>query len=153
MLMDFKCVSLQRSLSCTPESSLLSRPQVQRVCVLTVDPSVIHSPVHTFPTWHYIYPVSKAGNQKSSCILTYFFKDLIYLFLERGEGREKEREKNVNVWLPLTSPQLGTWPTTEACALTGNWTGNPLVCKPALNPLSHTSQGSWWHFWVHPCPY
>ena len=24
----------------------------------------------------------------------YFFKDLIYLFLERGEGREKEGEKH-----------------------------------------------------------
>ena len=26
----------------------------------------------------------------------YFFKDLIYLFLERGGGREKERERNIN---------------------------------------------------------
>ena len=25
------------------------------------------------------------------------FKDFIYLFLERGEGREKERERNINV--------------------------------------------------------
>ena len=33
-----------------------------------------------------------------------FFKDFIYLFLERGEGREKERERNINVWLPLTCP-------------------------------------------------
>ena len=24
--------------------------------------------------------------------------------------REKEREKNINVWLPLVCPQLGTWP-------------------------------------------
>ena len=38
------------------------------------------------------------------------------LFPERGEGRER----NINVWLPLTCPQLGTWPTTQACALTGN---------------------------------
>ena len=35
----------------------------------------------------------------------------------------------------------GTWPTTQACALTGNQTGDLLVCRPALNPLSHTSQG------------
>ena len=27
--------------------------------------------------------------------------------------------------LPLTCPQLGTWPTTQACALTGNRTGQP----------------------------
>ena len=43
------------------------------------------------------------------------------------------------------SPLLGTWPATQACALTenqtGNRTGNPLVHRPALKPLSHTSQG------------
>ena len=39
-----------------------------------------------------------------------FFKDFIYLFLERG--REGEREGNINVWLPLTCPLLGTWPET-----------------------------------------
>ena len=49
-----------------------------------------------------------------------FFKDFIYLFLERGEGREKERERNINVWLPLARPLLGTWPATQECALTGN---------------------------------
>ena len=27
----------------------------------------------------------------------YFFNDFIYLLLERGEGREKERERNINV--------------------------------------------------------
>ena len=43
------------------------------------------------------------------------FKDVIY-FLERG--REKERERNINVWLPLAGPLLGTWLTTRACALT-----------------------------------
>ena len=34
-----------------------------------------------------------------------------------------------------------TWPATQACALTGNGTSNPLVHRLALNPLSHTSQG------------
>ena len=33
-----------------------------------------------------------------------FFKDFIYLFLERVEGKEKERERNINVWLPPTCP-------------------------------------------------
>ena len=45
------------------------------------------------------------------------------------------------MWLPLARPLLGTWPTTQARALTGNWTGDPLVHRLALNPLSHTSQG------------
>ena len=71
----------------------------------------------------------------------HFFKRF-YLFLEREEGKEKERERNISVWLPLSHTLLGTWPATQACGLTGNWTSNPLVCKLALNPLSHTSQGS-----------
>ena len=45
------------------------------------------------------------------------------------------------MWLPLTCTLLGTWPTTQACALTGNQTGNLLVGRPVLNPLSHSSQG------------
>ena len=55
---------------------------------------------------------------------------------------EKERERNINVWLPLERPPLGTWPTTQACALTGNQTSDLLVYRPALNPLTYTSQGS-----------
>ena len=63
-------------------------------------------------------------------------------------GREGERQeekhwcakRHIN-WLPLSLPQPGTWSTTQACALTGNHTSNPLVGRPALNPLSHTSQG------------
>ena len=43
---------------------------------------------------------------------------------------EEERERNINVRLPLTWPPLGTWPATQACALTGNRTGNPLVHSP-----------------------
>ena len=67
------------------------------------------------------------------------FKDFIYLFLEKR--REGEREGNVNVWLPLVRPLLGTWATTQACALTGNQTSDPLVRRLALNPVSHTGQG------------
>ena len=69
-----------------------------------------------------------------------FKKYFLYLFLERWEGKEKKRERNINVWLPLTHPQLGTWPSTLACALTGNQTSDAVVCRPALNLLSHTSQ-------------
>ena len=34
-------------------------------------------------------------------------KDFIYLFLERGEEKKKERERNINVWLPLARPHWG----------------------------------------------
>ena len=64
----------------------------------------------------------------------------IYLFLERGEGKDKQGEKNINVWLPLVHPLLGTWPATQACALNGILTGDALVCRPMLNPLSYTGQ-------------
>ena len=75
----------------------------------------------------------------------FFFKILfiylfIYLFiLDREEGREKERERNINVWLPLAYSPLGTWPgrAIQAGALTGNGTGDPLVCRPALSPETH----------------
>ena len=37
------------------------------------------------------------------------------IFNYRGEGEDKERERNID-WLPLR----GTKPATQACALTGN---------------------------------
>ena len=52
-------------------------------------------------------------------VVLFFLRFYLFIFLER-EGREKERERNINVWLPLMCPLLGTWPTTQACALTGN---------------------------------
>ena len=76
----------------------------------------------------------------------HFWKDFIYLLLEKGEGKEKERKWNINVWeiSPVSclshAPNQGTWLVTQACALNGDWTRNLSVCRPALNPLSHTSQ-------------
>ena len=72
------------------------------------------------------------------CVLLLLFKGL---FIFRGEGKEKERETNSNVWLPIVRPPLGTRLAAQACALTGNQTKDPLVCRLVLNPLSHTSQG------------
>ena len=80
--------------------------------------------------------------------LSSFFKYFIYLFLETREGREKERERNINVCLHLVCPPLGTWPATQACALTGNQTGNPLVRRLVLKPLSCTSQGKMWFLYL-----
>nr|XP_053772906.1 uncharacterized protein LOC112296351 [Desmodus rotundus] len=61
----------------------------------------------------------------------------------KGQQRRRKGEKtggNINVWLPLACPPPGTWPATQACALTGNQTSVLLVRRPALSPLSHTSQ-------------
>ena len=45
------------------------------------------------------------------------------------------------MWLPLTRPLVATCPTSQACALTGSPTSNPLVHRLALNPLSRTRKG------------
>ena len=63
-----------------------------------------------------------------------------------GKEGEREGEKHVTREryigrLPLTHPQLGTWPAIQACALTGNQTSGLLICRLALSPLSHISQG------------
>ena len=60
---------------------------------------------------------------------------------EGKEGRKTNMwQRNIH-WLPLACPQLGTWAATQECALTGNQTGDLLVRRSALHPLSHTSQG------------
>ena len=67
----------------------------------------------------------------------------------RGEGREKERVRNIDVQekqqlvASLTPPtgDLVHNPAMCPCAPTGNQTSDPLVHRPTLIPLSHTSQG------------
>ena len=72
--------------------------------------------------------------QKNSRFNLFFLK--INLFLERGEGRERGRETAM-CGCYSRAPYWGP----EPCVLTGNLTSDPLVLRPALNPLSHTSQG------------
>ena len=50
-----------------------------------------------------------------------FFLDFIYLFLESGKGREKEREKNIHVWEKHPSIASRMPPT-------GNPARNPSMC-------------------------
>ena len=45
------------------------------------------------------------------------------------------------MWLPLTHLLQGTWLATQACALTGNRTGDLSVCTLTLNPLSYNRPG------------
>ena len=87
-------------------------------------------------------------------LLSTFFKFLkkFYLFLERGEGREKERERNINVWLPFTLPRLGTWLAIQTCDLTGNRTSDLSIHRPALNPLNHSSSVLLFTFYSFRCP-
>ena len=80
----------------------------------------------------------------------FFFKYFIYLFLERGAGREEEeekhqRERNINRLL-LSRCQLGTWPTTQACALTGDPTGDLLVQFTGWHSIHWPHQPSLYDF-------
>ena len=61
------------------------------------------------------------------------------MFLERGEEREKEGEKHQCV-VASRVPPTGDLDATQARALIRNQTSDPLVHRPGLNPLSHTSQ-------------
>ena len=75
------------------------------------------------------------------------FKYFIYLLLERGEGKERGRETWMcKRYIDWFTSQLGTWPTTQASALTGNPTSNTLLRRTALNPLSHINQGIFFLF-------
>ena len=78
-----------------------------------------------------------------TCFL-YFLKDFIYLFLERGEGREKKMERNISVWLPLAHAWIGDL----ACnpGMCSDWECNHLVCRVAFNPQSHSSRGCFLYF-------
>ena len=63
---------------------------------------------------------------------------LFIYFLERGEGREKEKEGYVSVWLPPTGDQAHNpdlFPDWEEL------NQQPCGSQPTPNPLSYTSQG------------
>ena len=86
-----------------------------------------------------------AGSSDSRYQLSFslfFFKDFIYLYLERREGREKERERN-DPYVRETMGCLWCAPSlAQASALMGSWTGDFLVCWMMPNPLRHTSHVS-----------
>ena len=64
----------------------------------------------------------------------YYFKKFLktfYIFIwgERGRKGEREGEKHQCVVASHVTPTR-EWPATQACALTGNRTGDPLVLSP-----------------------
>ena len=93
----------------------------------------------------------REGRERNIDLLFYFlmhslvdsFFLRLYFFTLRERARKGERDRNISVWLPLTCPPPRTQPAAQACSLTGNRIRDPLVCRPALNPLSHSSQGHW----------
>ena len=73
--------------------------------------------------------------------LSFFFKDFIYLFLERGE----RRKRNINVrqkhWsFASCKPPARDLAHNPSMSSDWNRTGHLLACGTSPNPLSHTSQ-------------
>ena len=89
-----------------------------------------------------IYTKGQMTNTPPTDIWFYFFKILFIYFREGKGGRKKGRETSMCGCLSC-APCWGTWPTTQASALTGNQAGDLLVCNPVLHTLSHTSQGEY----------
>ena len=105
------------------------KAQFMHVCVCVY----VHTCVYMY-THIYIYAYS-----------FYFFLKILFISRQRGMERGRRRESSMCGCL-LHIPPPGTRPATQACALTGNRTGDPFVHRLALNPLSHTSQGYNFYF-------
>ena len=71
--------------------------------------------------------------------------------LDRGEGRETDRKRNINVWLPLVHPLLGTWPAIQACAWLGielaTMFGSQAGAQSAEPHQPELLSFSLWHLW------
>ena len=70
------------------------------------------------------------------------------------KGREKEREKNINVWWTLKCPLLGTWLTTKACAL--GWESNqqPFGSQSSAQSTDpHEPELEFFLLFIYSCPH
>ena len=68
-------------------------------------------------------------------------KNFIYLFLDPGAARDKERERNINVWLPLMCSLLGTRPGAQACALDWELNWGPFDLQADSQPTEPHQSG------------
>ena len=86
-------------------------------------------------------------------IIHFFLILFIYIFRERGrkgerEGKKHQRERKTLISCLSYIPWLGNKPTTQACALTKNRTGNLSLCRTIPNQLSHVSQSGIIHLLI-----
>ena len=84
--------------------------------------------------------------------MTSFLKKyFIYLFLQRREGKEKERERNIHVWLPLRTPY---WGPDLACnpGMCPDWESNrrPFVSQAGTQSTERHQLGLDYLFFVIP---
>ena len=83
---------------------------------------------------------AQAEAQNAPVCMYVFLKILFIYFLERGGGREKERERNIHQ-LPLLRNPTGMKPTTLTGALTENQTRDLSLCRRTPNPPRRPGQG------------
>ena len=78
--------------------------------------------------------------------LLLFLKEFIHVFLEREEGREKERERNIDVRenhrnFTSRTPPAGDLARNSGMRPDQESNSDLTVCGPMPSPLSHTSRG------------
>ena len=118
------------------------------------------APLWGLPHWYHPHCTKSIGvlwSSKQYLLVSVIFKKVLFIysfFREKGREGDRQGEKQSCVrsvashrpptghlapnWAP--GPQPGTWPSTQARALTGNGTSNILVPRLVLSPLSHTYQ-------------
>ena len=74
----------------------------------------------------------------------FFLRSYLFIFRE-GKGRRKRGRETSMCGCLSHAPYWGSGLQPSHVPETGSQTSDPLVHRPALNPLSHTSQG-WWSF-------
>ena len=77
------------------------------------------------------------------CHFFFIILKRFYLLIFRERGREGEREGEKHQ-CAVASPMPPTGDLAHKPGMCPDWesTSDPLVCRPVLNPLSHTSQDS-----------
>ena len=108
-----------------------------RMHVHSYHPVIVTFMIKYIYTYICMYKI-KRGWLIEKCL---FKKDFVYLFLGRREGREKERESNINMWLPLTCPLLGPGPQPRHVPWLGIEPATLWFTGWCSIHLSHTSQG------------
>ena len=84
-------------------------------------PTLVGSPVSREHTQQQAPLCGHQGGDRELGKEHFFFKIFIFLFLERGEGKQKEGEKHQYA-VASHVPPPGTWPATQACGL--DWESN-----------------------------
>ena len=76
------------------------------------------------------------------CLRILFFFLRFYLFIFREMGKEGEEGEKHQCVVASRTPPTGDLARNPGMCPDWESTSNPLVHRPALNPLSHTSQGN-----------